>query len=32
MAMRKRLPNKKSRKMFTKGAVKTPKLNTARLS
>lgn len=30
MSMRKKLPNKKSKKMFTKGAVKTPKVNTAR--
>ena len=30
MAMRKWLPNRKSKKIFTKGAVKTPKLNIAR--
>lgn len=29
MAMRKKLSSKKSRKMFSKGAVRTPSINTA---
>lgn len=29
MSMRKHLPNRKSKKIFTKGAVKTPKMNVA---